>query len=55
MQRYLCPACGETTEAQLDRIVWCAGCAQPLTIADLMPVAVAIEPEESEPEASIST
>jgi hypothetical protein len=52
MQRYLCPTCGETTEADLDRVVWCASCAQPLTIADLMPVAVTIEREEAEPTAA---
>jgi ribosomal protein L37AE/L43A len=46
MHSYRCPACGETTKAELDRVVWCASCAQPLTITDLMPFSVTIEHEE---------
>jgi hypothetical protein len=50
MQSYLCPSCGGTTEAALYRVVWCAHCSQPLTVADLVPVAVSILREEPEAE-----
>jgi ribosomal protein L37AE/L43A len=53
MQRYVCPACGDTTEAELDRVVWCASCTQPLTIADLVPLSV-IGHEETEDDPSIT-
>ena len=54
MQRYLCPACGEKTEAGMARVVWCGSCAQPLTIVDLAPISVGIEREETEPESPIT-
>ena len=50
MQSYLCPSCGGTTEAGLHRVVWCGDCGQPLTAADLVPVAVSVRTEEPEPE-----
>jgi ribosomal protein L37AE/L43A len=50
MQRYLCPSCGQATEAPLDRVVWCVECGQPLTVADLMPVQVSIRREEQKAE-----
>jgi hypothetical protein len=52
MQRYLCPSCGEQTEAPLDRVVWCVECGQPLTLIDLMPVMVSIRREDPEAEAT---
>lgn len=53
MQRYLCPACHEVSEATgASRYAWCIACGQPLSLTDLLPVrpGVPTRREEMPPE-----
>jgi hypothetical protein len=60
MQRYLCPACNEVSEAiGASRYAWCTACGGPLSLFDLLPVrpgvpARAGDPAEPPPAAAVS-
>lgn len=57
MQRYLCPACHEVSEATgASRYAWCTACGQPLSLTDLLPVRPGMptrREEISEPPAAV--
>jgi hypothetical protein len=50
MQRYLCPACNEVSEAiGASRYAWCTACGAPLSLFDLLPVRPGVPAREGAP------
>ena len=49
MAHYLCPHCEDVVDFDgLARVIWCNGCAQPLSMFDLLPLRPAITREPAD-------